>query len=61
MAYELKTGQINFENTDHPGAYVCVVIKKGEFHNLSEPLRVMLIEKLQRPVPPAVTSAEDMF
>jgi hypothetical protein len=32
--YVLKSGQINFENKDHPGAFACVVIKDGKFHNM---------------------------
>lgn len=73
--YKLKTGQINFESLDNPGAYACVVIKNGVFHNLSDPLRQILIKALQQPsssqpsaasveVTPsraATTDLEDMF
>jgi hypothetical protein len=59
--YKLKTGQINFESLDNPGAYSCIVIKDGQFYNLSEDLRQMLIEKLQQPQRAETTSLEDMF
>lgn len=61
--YELKTGQINFENTNNRGAYACIVIKNGVFHNMTEPLRELLLEALQKPKQPlrAETSIEDMF
>ena len=60
--YELKTGQINFENTNNPGAYACVVIKNGEFVNLTDDLHRMLITKLQQPVRAVPTpDIEDMF
>ena len=47
MNYKLKSGQINFENLDNPGAYSCVVIKNGEFHNLTDDLRRLLLNALQ--------------
>lgn len=59
--YKLKTGQINFESLDNPGAYACVVIKDGQFHNLSDDLRRMLIDKLQQPQRAETTNLEDMF
>lgn len=59
--YCLKSGQINFENLDNRGAYACVVIKNGEFHNLTDELRDMLIKKLQSPPRAETTSIEDMF
>ncbi len=45
--YRLKSGQINYENTASKGAYACVVIRDGIFHNLSEDIRVDLIRALQ--------------
>jgi hypothetical protein len=62
--YELKTGQINFESVQNRGGYACVVIKDGEFHNLNDELRQMLIDKLQQPTKPVraeTTDIEDMF
>lgn len=63
MPHKLKSGQINFENESHPGAFACVVIKDGEFYNLTSELRQQLVKKLQghdcnkKPEP----SLEDMF
>lgn len=48
--YTLKTGQINFLDNDNRGAYACVVIKDGEFFNLTDELRQILIDKLSTPV-----------
>lgn len=64
--YRLKTGQINFESLDNPGAYSCVVIKNGEFFNLTDNLRDMLIDALQSPQRAGTaksesTNLEDMF
>lgn len=59
--YELKTGQINFENVDNRDAYSCVVIKNGEFHNLTDDLRQLLIDALNTPVRAETTNIEDMF
>lgn len=47
--YELKSGQINFENVSNRGSYSCVVIKNGVFHNLTDQHRKQLIEALQQP------------
>jgi hypothetical protein len=60
--YKLKTGQINFESLATPGAYSCVVIKDGEFYNLNDETREILINKLQSPGRAApTTNIEDMF
>ena len=60
--YTLKSGQINFQNNDQPGAYSCVVIKDGKFHNLTDDLRKILIDLLQKEGDaPATSSLEDMF
>lgn len=56
--YLLKTGQINLASQSNPGSYYCVVIKNGEFHNLTEEIRQHLIEKLQ---PKKINTLEDMF
>ena len=74
MKHRLKSGQINFESVENSGAYACVVIKNGEFFNLTDDLRQQLIDALQQPQralttdiegsqtkSPQVTSAEDMF
>ena len=44
---KLKSGQINYENTEQKGAYSCIVIRDGVFHNLSESQRLDLISILQ--------------
>lgn len=61
--YTLKSGQINFESEQHSGSYVCVVIKDGQFHNLTEDLRDQLTELLQAPNGPEKQeiNIEDMF
>lgn len=59
--YKLKSGQINFESLGNANAYSCVVIKNGEFHNLTEDLRLMLIDALQSPKRAETTTLEDMF
>lgn len=59
--YVLSSGQINFKNTDQTSAYSCVVIKDGEFHNLTEPLREQLIKKLQSLSPEPEINFEDML
>lgn len=58
MSYRLKSGQINFESIRNPGSYNCVVIKNGEFFNLTDDLRQQLIDKLQNQTS---VSMEDMF
>lgn len=45
--YKLKSGQINYESQENKGAYCCVVIRDGVFHNLSEEIRLDLIKQLQ--------------
>ena len=45
--YKLKSGQINYESQENKGAYSCVVIRDGVFHNLSEEIRLDLIKQLQ--------------
>lgn len=47
MKYKLKSGQINYESQENKGAYSCIVIRDGVFHNLSEDLRLDLIKHLQ--------------
>ena len=63
--YRLKSGQINFENTQHSGSYSCVVIKDGVFYNMTEDLRQMLLSALQAPNGPEpqkdAMNIEDMF
>lgn len=62
--YKLKSGQINFENQDYTGSYACVVIKNGEFFNMTEDLRLQLISALQKegePKKKEEPSLEDMF
>ena len=61
MSYRLKSGQINFESTDKPGSYACIVIKNGEFFNMTEELKKMLIEKIQATGRNNETTLEDMF
>ena len=61
--YKLKSGQINFENQGNIGAFTCVVIRDGRFHNLTSELRMQLVKILQahdcsEPEPPTI---EDMF
>lgn len=57
--YKLKTGQINFESQVNPGAFVCVVIRDGKFHNLTNDIRQQLIDLLQEE--PQEINLEDMF
>jgi len=62
--YTLKSGQINFESNENKGAYACVVIKDGEFFNLTDDLRRMLLDALQAPSGrnnTESTDLEDMF
>lgn len=60
--YKLKSGQINYESQENKGAYSCIVIRDGVFHNLSEEIRLDLIKQLenagkkQEPI-----DIEDMF
>ncbi len=63
---KLKSGQINYESLETRGAYSCIVIRDGEFHNLSEDQRLDLIAHLEALAPgkenPAKTvDLEDMF
>lgn len=46
-SYKLRSGQINYENQANPGSYACVIIRNGEFLNLSEDMRLDLINRLQ--------------
>ncbi len=66
--YTLKSGQINFESNENSGAYACVVIRDGQFYNLTESLRTQLIGLLQPPNGPERQNpekqeidVEDMF
>lgn len=65
--YTLKSGQINFESNENKGAYACVVIKDGEFFNLTDDLRRMILDALQVNQAPSgrnnteSTDLEDMF
>lgn len=56
--YRLKSGQINFESIENSGAYECVVIKNGRFHNLTDQLRAQLIEALSGPEQPGPETEE---
>lgn len=58
--HKLKSGQINFENQDHPGAFSCVVIKNGVFHNITDEFKDVLIKALQEPEK-EIISIDDMF
>lgn len=42
----LTSGQINYQDDDNKAAYVCIVIKDGVFHNMTEEIRLDLIERL---------------
>ena len=44
---KLKSGQINYESQENKGAFACIVIRDGVFHNLSEEQRLDLIKILQ--------------
>lgn len=46
MQYKLKSGQINFENVNQPGAYSCVVIRDGQIHNLTDDLKKLLLNAI---------------
>jgi len=60
--YKLKSGQINYENQDSKGAFQCIIIRDGVFHNLSEEQRLDLIRILQDHAPDAPNvDLEDMF
>jgi hypothetical protein len=45
--YKLKSGQINFESLTNKGAYACIVIRDGVFHNMTDEQRLELIHILQ--------------
>lgn len=59
----LTSGQINYQDTDNKAAYAVVVIKDGKFHNMSEEIRLDLIERLQKsaPIVQQPVDLEDMF
>ncbi len=64
MRYKLKSGQINYESLDNQGAYSCIVIRDGVFHNLSEDQRLDLInhlESLAAPNEQITIDLDDMF
>lgn len=66
LRHKLKSGQINYESMETAGAYSCIVIRGGEFHNLSEDIRLDLISRLQSLAPSAekpvkTVDLEDMF
>lgn len=59
---KLKSGQINYESLDNKGAFNCIVIRDGVFHNLTEDLRLDLIKQLQNAAPKQeVIDIDDMF
>lgn len=58
--YKLKSGQINFENVNQPGAYSCVVIRDGEIHNMTDDLRQLLLAALNQK-PEITVDLESMF
>jgi len=60
---KLKSGQINYESLTDRGAFSCIVIRDGVFHNLSEEQRLDLIKILQSQAPNAKPDVdlEDMF
>lgn len=59
---KLKSGQINYESLDNKGAFSCIVIRDGVFHNLTEDLRLDLIKQLQNAAPKQeVIDIDDMF
>jgi hypothetical protein len=59
----LTSGQINYQDNDNKAAYTVIVIKNGEFHNMSEEIRLDLIERLQKsaPIVQQPVDLEDMF
>jgi hypothetical protein len=59
----LTSGQINYQDNDNKASYLCVVIKDGKFHNMSEEIRLDLIERLQKsaPIVQQPVDLEDMF
>lgn len=66
--YRLKSGQINYESQESKGAFACIVIRDGVFHNLSEDQRLDLIRILEDYAPDAPSARkkqtvdlEDMF
>lgn len=61
MSYKLKSGQINFEKTDQPGSYSCVVIKNGEIHNMTHELREILLKELGAKCDLKDTSIDDLM
>lgn len=58
--HTLKSGQINFENNDNPGAFSCIVIKNGRFYNMKPEHKQMIIDAMNAPEEPTPT-LEDMF
>jgi len=58
--YKLKSGQINFESTNVPGSYLPVIFKNGEWHNLTDETRAILIAALTEKTEEKV-NIEDMF
>lgn len=61
MGYKLKSGQINYESDVDRGAYSCIVIRDGVFHNLSEEMRLDLISRLQAAGKKEAIDFDDMF
>lgn len=63
----LTSGQINYQDDDNKAAYICIVIKDGVFHNMTEEIRLDLIERLSPLVKKDLTitqqpiDLEDMF
>lgn len=59
---KLKSGQINYESLNNKGAFSCIVIRDGVFHNMTEDIRLDLIKQLQNAAPKQeVIDIDDMF
>ena len=62
MKYKLKSGQINFEKVDQPGAYSCIVIRNCKFFNMTEDTKQLLLEALSGNDPEKeIVDLESMF
>ncbi len=61
--YKLWSGQINYKSLDDKGAYACIIIRDGIFHNLTEEQRIDMIRQLEllAPVKQENIDLEDMF
>lgn len=56
----LTSGQINYQHDDNKVAYTVITIKNGEFHNMTEDIRLDLIKRLQQNTKQTI-DLEDMF